>query len=69
MPDCLGNTVAEYRVPQAARPGYDAELDAWVARGRLVPHDEMRHGPPRGLVPLLAVQQTNRARVRPVMDL
>ena len=67
-PDCLGNTVAEYSVPRAVRQEYDAELDAWVAKGWLVPHDERRHGPARGLVPLLAVQQTNQAKVRPVMD-
>ena len=68
VPDCLGNSVAEYAVPRAARDAYDAELDAWIEKGWLVPHDEQRHGPPRGLVPLLAVQQKNKSKVRPVMD-
>ena len=68
VPDCLGNLVAEYAVPRTARDAYDAELDAWIERGWLVPHDERQHGPPRGLVPLLAVQQKNKSKVRPVMD-
>ena len=44
------------------------ELNAWIEKGWLVPHHERQHGPPRGLVPLLAVQQKNKAKVRPVMD-
>ena len=68
VPDCLSNSTAEYAVPRAAREEYDAELNAWIDKGWLVPHDERQHGPPRGLVPLLAVQQKNKAKVRPVMD-
>lgn len=67
-PECLSNSIAEYAVPRAAREEYNAELDAWIAKGWLVPYDEREHGPPKGLVPLLAVQQRNKAKVRPVMD-
>ena len=67
-PECLTNTVAQYAVPPAARREYDAELDAWVERGWLVPYDEGRHGAAKGLVPLMAVQQCNKSKVRPVMD-
>ncbi|KAF0314327.1 hypothetical protein FJT64_015207 [Amphibalanus amphitrite] len=67
-PECLTNTVAQYTVPSAARREYDAELDAWIAQGWLVPYDEDRHGAAKGLVPLMAVQQSNKAKVRPVMD-
>ena len=67
-PECLMNTVAEYVVPPAARHEYEAELDTWIEQGWLVPYDEDRHGAARGLVPLMAVQQSNKAKVRPVMD-
>ena len=68
VPDCLRNVVAEYAVPRDVREEYDAELDAWIEKGWLLPHDERQHGPPNGLVPILAVQQKNKAKVRPVMD-
>ena len=65
-PECLQNTVPEYKVPAALRPAYEAELDEWVASGWLQPYDEASDGPPRGLLPLMAVEQTNK--VRPVLD-
>jgi len=34
----------------------------------LKPSDEKRYGPAKGLIPLMAVVQQNKARVRPVMD-
>ena len=67
-PDCLINGVAQYAVPPAARQEFDQELDSWISNGWLVPYDEQQHGPPRGLVPLMAVLQTNKAKVRPVLD-
>ncbi|KAF0307742.1 Retrovirus-related Pol polyprotein from transposon 297 [Amphibalanus amphitrite] len=66
-PDCLSNRVAEYRVPPAVRQEYDAELESWLRNGWLQPYDEAVHGPPRGLVPLMAVPQANK--VRPVLDM
>ena len=65
-PECLSNTVAEYAVPEAARPEFDAEIDEWIANGWLQPYDEKTDGPPRGLLPLMAVEQPNK--VRPVLD-
>ena len=67
-PECLTNTVAQYAVPPAARHEFDAELDSWIEQGWLVPYDERQHGAPKGLVPLMAVQQNNKSKVRPVMD-
>ncbi|XP_037093010.1 uncharacterized protein LOC119112829 [Pollicipes pollicipes] len=55
------------RQPPAARREYDAELDAWVVQGCLVPYDEGRRGTARVLVPLMAVQQCIKSKVRPVM--
>ena len=67
-PDRLRNRVAEYAVPSAARPEYDAELDLWVREGWLQPYDERTDGPARALIPLMAVPQPNQGKVRPVLD-
>ena len=67
-PECLHNTVAQYDVTPDARREFDDELTRWVENGWLVPYDESELGPPRGLVPLMAVQQRNKSKVRPVLD-
>ncbi|XP_037069745.1 uncharacterized protein LOC119091199, partial [Pollicipes pollicipes] len=66
-PECLHNVVAEYPVPADARQAYDAEIDAWISNGWLMPYDKQVDGPPRGLVPLMAVRQANQDKVRPVL--
>ena len=66
-PDCLTNRVAEYRVPSSARQEYDEELETWLRNGWLQPYNEKEDGPPRGLVPLMAVPQAKK--VRPVLDM
>ncbi|KAK4326819.1 hypothetical protein Pmani_002676 [Petrolisthes manimaculis] len=40
----------------------------WIKDGWLVPHNECKHGPPKGLIPLMAVVQHNKGKVRPVLD-
>lgn len=67
-PERLCNDVAQYAVPSAARPAYDAELDLWIREGWLQPYDEQADGPARALIPLMAVQQPNQDKVRPVLD-
>ena len=67
-PDSLTNRVAEYAVPAEAREAYDAELDLWQREGWLTPYDERNDGPPKGLIPLMAVQQPQKRKVRPVLD-
>lgn len=67
-PDCLTNGVAQYAVAPSARDEFDREIDAWITNGWLLPYDEQADGPPRGLVPLMAVRQNNQAKVRPVLD-
>ncbi|KAF0307460.1 hypothetical protein FJT64_021224 [Amphibalanus amphitrite] len=59
-PDRLNNTVAQYKVPDAARPAYDEELELWAREGWLQPYDERVDGPARGLIPLMAVEQPNK---------
>ena len=64
----LFNTVAEYKVPREARQEYENELVQWIADGWLVPYNENLHGPVRGTIPLMAVVQQNKQKVRPVLD-
>ena len=67
-PRKLNNTIAEYPVSEGVREAYEAEVERWIENGWLRPYDEDRYGPARGLVPLLAVVQLNKGKVRPVMD-
>ncbi|OUC46538.1 hypothetical protein D917_07648, partial [Trichinella nativa] len=67
-PGVLRNTVEEYPPANVARGAYEDELRKWIKDGWLVPYDESKHGPPKGLLPLMAVIQRNKKKVRPVMD-
>ena len=44
------------------------ELHTWIDNGWLVPYPEDKLGPPKGLIPLMAVLHQNKTKVRPVMD-
>ena len=67
-PDALRNTVAEYAVASSAQTEYEAEINEWIANGWLKPYDDRKYGLAKGLIPLMAVIQQNKAKVRPVMD-
>lgn len=67
-PECLSNRVPQYRVPAEALKEFDTELKTWIENGWLVPYNEAVDGPPRGLIPLMAVEQNNKTKVRPVLD-
>ena len=67
-PGALQNRVEEYLIPHAARVMYENELEKWIADGWLVPYEEEEHGPVKGLIPLMAVVQRNKGKVRPVLD-
>ncbi|KRX63997.1 hypothetical protein T09_9382 [Trichinella sp. T9] len=56
------------RPAKYARGAYEDELRKWIKDGCLVPYDESEHGPPKGLLLLMAVIQRNKKKVRPVMD-
>ncbi|XP_043245437.1 uncharacterized protein LOC122393477 [Amphibalanus amphitrite] len=47
---------------------FDAELRLWIEEGWLRPYNEQEHGPVRGLIPLMAVTQEAKDKVRPVLD-
>uniref|UniRef100_A0A5S6QMU4 Integrase catalytic domain-containing protein n=1 Tax=Trichuris muris TaxID=70415 RepID=A0A5S6QMU4_TRIMR len=67
-PDVLKNRVQEYSLTHEARASYEEELGKWISNGWLVPYDLIKHGPVKGLIPLMAVTQRNKKSVRPVMD-
>ena len=60
----LQNRIAEYGVKTELRDSYEAELDEWVSKGWL----RLWNGQDGGLLPLLAVAQENKNKVRPVLD-
>ena len=66
-PSSLANHVPQYTVAASAREQYDEELESWLQNGWLQPYDERVLGPPRGLIPLMAVPQATK--VRPVLDM
>ena len=67
-PSCLKNGVSEYAVTEGVREEYERELAEWIENGWLLEYDEKKHGPPKGLIPLMAVVQENKGKVRPVLD-
>ena len=67
-PERLRNTVPEYNVPASAQVEYERELRTWIKNEWLVPYPEEELGPPKGLIPLMAVIQHNKGKVRPVLD-
>jgi len=67
-PDALRNTVTEYAVPINAKAEYEAESEEWIANGWLKPYDEKKYGPAKGLIPLMAVVQQSKAKVRSVIN-
>jgi transposase InsO family protein len=56
--------VPQYRIPPDARKEFEAEVQEWISNGWLQPFQ----GDCDGLIPLMAVIQVNKAKVRPVMD-
>uniref|UniRef100_A0A5S6QPD7 Reverse transcriptase domain-containing protein n=1 Tax=Trichuris muris TaxID=70415 RepID=A0A5S6QPD7_TRIMR len=67
-PDVLKNRIQEHSPSDEARALYEDELGKYITNGWLVPYDHIKHGPAKGLIPLMAVIQRNKKSVRPVMD-
>ncbi|MEL7302027.1 MAG: DDE-type integrase/transposase/recombinase, partial [Pseudomonadota bacterium] len=67
-PGLLRNKMEGYAIPAAARVEYEAEVRQWIEEGWLRPYDENRSGPAKGLIPMMAVIQQNKDKVRPVLD-
>ena len=60
--------MTEYAIPTAARSSYEEEIQEWTANGWLELYDDNKMGPAKGLIPLMAIVQQNKDKVRPVMD-
>ena len=67
-PEVLQNRMNEYSVSRKVRTLYEEELRMWIEDGWLIPYDERQHGPAKGLIPLMAVVQQNKAKVRLATD-
>ena len=62
-PTELANRVQEYTVPDHVRDAYEE----WQRNGWLLLYPEEELGPPKGLIPLMAVGQEHKQKVRPVL--
>ena len=60
----LTESVSCYGMPPESKDEFYAELDQWINNGWLVPADD-HEGP---VLPLMAVEQPNKGKVRPVID-
>ena len=67
-PRAMHNKKGSYSVPSEYRDRYETELKRWIQEGWLVPYDASELGEPKGLIPLMAVVQEKKQKVRPVMD-
>lgn len=60
----LTNKVSNYRIPEDIKDKFDTEIEEWIANGWLKKY----HGSVSGIIPLMAVNQVNKGKVRPVLD-
>ena len=60
----LTNMVSKYAMSTAVEQQFDEELEKWKEEGWLQPCEAPTHG----VIPLLAVEQECKGKVRPVMD-
>ena len=67
-PPDLVSHVDQYPMSPEVRAGFEDEIDQWIEKGWLQPYDETRYGPPRATIPMMAVVQENKRKVRPVLD-
>ena len=67
-PSELSNIEQEYAVPCHARDAYENEILQWQWNGWLLPYSEEELSPPKGLIPLMAVMQEQKQKVRPVLN-
>lgn len=67
-PETLVNKIAEYTIPIGIKNDYEKEIEGWIEKKWLQKYEAKKHGPIKGLVPLMAVVQQNKGKVRPVLD-
>ena len=54
-PVSLKNRLSEYPTSKQLQGEYEQELQAWIQNGWLIPYPESELGPPKGLIPLMAI--------------
>ena len=64
----MSNSTAQYSMPHDVKPKFEEEVERWIDNGWLRSYDEAELGPPKALIPLMAVVQANKDKIRPVMD-
>ena len=67
-PENLVNKTAEYTIPISIKHDNEKDIEVWIEKKWLQKYEAKKHGPIKGLVPLMAVVQQNKAKVRPVLD-
>jgi len=60
----LRNRISQYPPKESSVEAFEEEVEQWITDGWLRPYE----GPYDGIVPLMAVVQRNKAKVRPVLD-
>ena len=60
----LSNWVSQYRMDPGIEEAFSEEIESWIAQGWLRTFE----GEHDGLLPLMAVDQPNKGKVRPVLD-
>ena len=60
----LSNWVSQYKMDAGIEEVFSEEIQSWIARGLLKTFE----GEHDGLLPLMAVDQPNKGKVRPVLD-
>ena len=55
-------------MPCHARDAYENKILQWQRNGWLLPYSEEELGPFKGLIPLMAVVQEQKQKVRPVLN-
>ena len=60
----LKNSVSQYKMKSSVLDAYETEIQDWIEKGWL----EKYYGDHDGIIPLMAVIQSNKGKVRPVMD-
>ncbi|XP_065654532.1 uncharacterized protein LOC136081163 [Hydra vulgaris] len=63
----LRNSVAQYKVKPQLLHQFNDEMDVWVKNGWLKPCNKEEKST-IGIVPLMAVEQENKGKIRPVLD-
>jgi len=64
-PPILKNRIPEYSIKPHLRREYESEIEEWIQNGWL---QETTDLPNNGTLPLMAVDQENKGKVRPVLD-